>query len=107
CSTARMYLNVTSHQNRQKRASLRYRSPTPKLRVEHGPVAQWIEQQPSKLLVGSPNLPGVAAQRFISVYHADGLPRPSSTRTTSNLSVNIARTSSAVNPVAGPPGANA
>jgi len=41
------------------------------------------------------------------VYHADGRPLPSSTPTTSNAPANLARTSSAVSPKVGPPGANA
>ena len=45
--------------------------------------------------------------RFTSVYQAEGRPLPSSTLTTSNASANVARTSSAVIPTAGPPGANA
>src|SRR5438552_11626559 len=45
--------------------------------------------------------------RLTSVYQADGRPLPSSTPTTSNPSANVDRTSSAVRPTAGPPGANA
>src|SRR5438132_917524 len=41
------------------------------------------------------------------VVQADGLPRPSSTLMASNASPKSARTSSAVSPVAGPPGAKA
>src|SRR5205807_9922898 len=45
--------------------------------------------------------------RLTSVYQADGRPLPSSTPTTSNAAANVSRTSSAVSPKAGPPGANA
>src|SRR6059058_2158503 len=45
--------------------------------------------------------------RLTSLYQADGRPLPSSMPTTSNESANVRRTSSAVRPTAGPPGANA
>jgi hypothetical protein len=78
-----------------------YQTATPE-RIELSPTASKAAALSAELR-GQPN----KGYRFTSVYHADGRPLPSSMRVISNVSANVAATSSRVIPTAGPPGANA